>query len=333
MEKHLFAGAITMEGFQNLYGNILNREKAKNFFVIKGGSGVGKSSLLKRIAKYYSKIYSIEYYHCSGDIDSLDGIYISDIETALIDGTSPHIVDPKYVKCNDYEIDLACCIDDSNISKVKDNILCLMKRKEKMYKSIFSLTNILGQIYLENLNIFKDSFDENYIILKAKNALDKIEPQENFKKRTLFNRAITANGITSLRCEYEENVVFINAPIYLANLFIDKIKKFAEINNYNYSLYLSPYSINIYEGIVVENTIFTTNPCAISQNYSIVDLIVEDVKYLSKEQEMFENLIVSKLNEVKKVHLDIEKRYSPLVNFNKIDFIFDDIIRRINSSI
>ena len=64
-----------------------------------------------------------------------------------------------------------------------------------------------------------------------------------------------------------------------------------------------------------------------------MDLIVEDVKYLSKEQEMFENLIISKLNEVKKVHLDIEKQYSPLVNFDKIDLIFDDIIRRINSSI
>ena len=39
--------------------------------------------------------YDVEFMHCSSDPESLDGLVIPAFKVALIDGTAPHIVDPK----------------------------------------------------------------------------------------------------------------------------------------------------------------------------------------------------------------------------------------------
>lgn len=39
---------------------------------------------------------SVEYYYCSSDTSSLDGIVLKHSGTAILDGTSPHTTDPAY---------------------------------------------------------------------------------------------------------------------------------------------------------------------------------------------------------------------------------------------
>ena len=39
--------------------------------------------------------YDVEFMHCSSDNNSLDGVVIPAINVALLDGTAPHVVDPK----------------------------------------------------------------------------------------------------------------------------------------------------------------------------------------------------------------------------------------------
>ena len=42
------------------------------------------------------KGYDVEFFHCSADPDSLDGVHIPALKLALIDGTSPHVIDPRF---------------------------------------------------------------------------------------------------------------------------------------------------------------------------------------------------------------------------------------------
>ena len=37
-----------------------------------------------------------EYILCSGDPDSLDALLLPQLGVALVDGTAPHVVEPKY---------------------------------------------------------------------------------------------------------------------------------------------------------------------------------------------------------------------------------------------
>ena len=46
---HFFAGANSGDGFQNLFGEIMDIQDTYDFMVLKGGPGVGKNTFMKEI--------------------------------------------------------------------------------------------------------------------------------------------------------------------------------------------------------------------------------------------------------------------------------------------
>ncbi|MFZ5354266.1 MAG: ATPase [Bacillota bacterium] len=91
--KLVFPGGNTSKGFYSFYDHIIPID-AKRIFVIKGGPGVGKSSLMKAVAEeFLAQGYDVEKHYCSSDNNSLDGLVIPKANIALIDGTAPQRVD------------------------------------------------------------------------------------------------------------------------------------------------------------------------------------------------------------------------------------------------
>ena len=77
-----YLGANSPTGFYSLYETI---------YILKGGPGCGKSSLMRRVAQAMEeKGASVEYIACSGDPDSLDAVVFPALNTAIVDGTAPH---------------------------------------------------------------------------------------------------------------------------------------------------------------------------------------------------------------------------------------------------
>lgn len=76
MERYFF-GNNSGYGFFNLYEKEL---KSKDKVVLlKGGSGTGKSSMMKKIAKKAKSLgLDYELWFCSGDPQSLDGVFVKD---------------------------------------------------------------------------------------------------------------------------------------------------------------------------------------------------------------------------------------------------------------
>ena len=78
-------------GFYSLYDQLLEPEQAETIYILKGGPGCGKSSLMRRVAQAMEeKGASVEYIACSGDPDSLDAVVFPALNTAIVDGTAPH---------------------------------------------------------------------------------------------------------------------------------------------------------------------------------------------------------------------------------------------------
>ena len=88
-------------GFVSWFDEIFKTDELGRLFIIKGGSGTGKSTLMKRIAdRGVSLGCECEYYYCSSDPKSLDGIILRENSSraeargvlnyasiAIIDGT------------------------------------------------------------------------------------------------------------------------------------------------------------------------------------------------------------------------------------------------------
>ncbi len=89
-----FLGSNSANGFHSLYDGFCAGD-GDFLRVIKGGPGTGKSNFMREIGRAAEEAgHNVEYILCSGDPDSLDGVYIPDLHLGYVDGTAPHVLDP-----------------------------------------------------------------------------------------------------------------------------------------------------------------------------------------------------------------------------------------------
>ena len=107
-ELFCFLGANTVHGFFSLYEHYITARGSARVFVLKGGAGCGKSGFLHRVADAAKRQgLDAECILCSGDPDSLDGVYIPDRGLLLFDGTAPHVLEPTQVGFQGFYLDLS----------------------------------------------------------------------------------------------------------------------------------------------------------------------------------------------------------------------------------
>lgn len=92
-----FMGANSPIGFCSFFEELYNPYKNHHPYIIKGGPGTGKSTFMKKVAKRAEeKGLETELIYCSSDPGSLDGVVVKAMGLCVFDGTSPHIIEPKF---------------------------------------------------------------------------------------------------------------------------------------------------------------------------------------------------------------------------------------------
>jgi len=93
MKTAFFLASNSGKGFYSLYDEFPGDNAYLH--IIKGGPGTGKSGFMRRIAQAAKERgMDTELIYCSGDPDSLDGLYIPALKQAWMDGTAPHVREP-----------------------------------------------------------------------------------------------------------------------------------------------------------------------------------------------------------------------------------------------
>ncbi len=157
-----FAAANTSNGFIGYFDKIFNPEKLDRVYILKGGPGTGKSRLMTEIGQKAEKLgKEVEYFLCSSDTNSLDGILIPSIKTAIIDGTSPHMTDPLFPGAADEIINLGEFFDIRKLTEKKDEIIKLIRAKSELYNRAYAFLRCAGSIKREY-----DSMVSPYVLYK-----------------------------------------------------------------------------------------------------------------------------------------------------------------------
>ncbi len=119
-----FMGANTPLGFYSLFDGLYDAHEGWRAYVIKGGPGTGKSTLMKKIAaEADARGYFCERIHCSSDPASLDAVIIPHLKTAVADGTPPHALEPRYPGVCETIVDLGAYRDDKKLSADAEEIV------------------------------------------------------------------------------------------------------------------------------------------------------------------------------------------------------------------
>lgn len=214
-KKQFFLGANSPTGFYSLYDALLPIEKANRLYIIKGGAGCGKSTLMRRVAQRAQQLgEQVEYILCSGDPDSLDAIVLEQRGIALVDGTSPHVVEPRVAGAVDRYVNLGACYRQAALFPHKmalyNGAKAYKESYQRAYHCLSAAKEILQGMYLP--------FETEAFIArcekKAKSILAKeVKPQKNAPVGTVTQRflsAITHKGQICL----EETAQSICSRIY-----------------------------------------------------------------------------------------------------------------------
>lgn len=124
-DRSYFAAANTSHGFVGWFEELISAGCTRRM-IIKGGPGTGKSHMLYRMADTASAAgAAVEYYFCSSDPESLDGIaaiFPDGRVYGVQDGTAPHAAEASLPGARDELFDLGACWDSSRLRAARSRI-------------------------------------------------------------------------------------------------------------------------------------------------------------------------------------------------------------------
>lgn len=143
-----FLGANSPSGFYSLYSELIQPEQARAIYILKGGPGCGKSTLMRRVGQRMEENgISCEYILCSGDPDSLDALILPELGVALVDGTAPHVVEPKYPGAVERYVNLGDCYDTQALANLRTEIQGAMSGYKGCYQRAYRCLDASAEIF------------------------------------------------------------------------------------------------------------------------------------------------------------------------------------------
>lgn len=160
--QNYFLGCVSSEGYFSEFRKIINKDGYYTY-ILKGGPGTGKSTLMKKAAEYF-KEYDVEKYFCSSDMKSLDAVVVNDKKIIIVDGTSPHIFEADYPGVSQEIINLGRFWNKSELAKYSDEIKkCFTENAayhQKAARYVKAISQINSDIYFASEKCIK--YDKLY---------------------------------------------------------------------------------------------------------------------------------------------------------------------------
>ena len=148
-EDAFFAASNSERGFFSYYADCFDPPSVERVFVIKGGPGTGKSRFMREVSQCgEAHGWESRMIYCSSDADSLDGVILSkgDVSWAFLDGTAPHVYDPKLPGVREELIDLGAFWNADSLRERRSEIESLNRAKSKGYRMAYRYLSAYGAV-------------------------------------------------------------------------------------------------------------------------------------------------------------------------------------------
>lgn len=342
--REFFPGGNTPLGFFSYYDHIIGPD-ATRILIIKGGPGVGKSSFMKEIAAELNEQgFNVELHHCSSDPASLDGVVFPQISIAMIDGTSPHIVDPRNPGAVDEILHLGDYWNEAGIRRGKHEILALNREVGRLFSRAYRYLKAAKVIHDGLESIYSEALDCGLANQMAASLCQTIIEEQPVspkpgKIRKLFISAITPDGFLNYLPELTEtiNIIYtiVGPPGTGKATLLSKLAQAAVERGIDCEAFycaFDPYKI---EHLTIPSRGFmattAVKPHLIDLNH--VSAVIDMNKYLNPavtnpqrslietDQRQVETLLeqaISTISQAKAVHDRMEEYYIPHMNFTAI---------------
>lgn len=191
-----FLGGSSPTGFRTHFDEMINDTRYYTY-IIKGGPGTGKSSLMKRLAEAFPD-EDKEIYHCSSDPDSLDAVVFLEHKVIFVDGTAPHCFDPEYPGAVQQILNLGEFWDARRLKKNKEGVMSTtadyLQHHARCRRYITALSEVTGDTAQIGRSALGDEKLDGFVNRLAKKILPKRSSAEEGKLQYRQLSAITPRG-------------------------------------------------------------------------------------------------------------------------------------------
>lgn len=350
-----FLGANSPSGFYSLYDHLLPPEQARAIYILKGGPGCGKSTLMRKVAAWAQEAgLETEYILCSGDPDSLDAVVFPDKAVAIVDGTAPHVVEPKYPGAVERYVNMGDCYDKAALWPLKQDIMDCMSGYKGCYQRAYRCLGAAAEIMEDQRSALLTDPLAQKLAKRARSILTREIPRQKARQpgqvKQRFLSAITHKGPVCLygtalaRCG---RVYVLTDNCGLAHELLIHLLAGATANGYDTVACPDPMAPDRLAHLLIPQLglAFLTStadlpfPGEPSRRIRLDTAAEGEVLRRSRPRLRFAKKVsaalveeaVSSLAQAKAMHDDLEAIYNPHVDFGLVDRLAQDVWQEIST--
>lgn len=354
MIRHIFAGGNTPDGFYSYFDNILPFGESRKTIYMKGGSGTGKSTFMKKVGSVFEdKKYDLEYFHCSNDPDSLDGICIPKLKIAIVDATAPHTQDPVLPVAMDEILNVAVCLDSKGLRPYAEELKSILAEKKELIRMAYGYLHAGYSLYKNNTGLYEKSLNKGALNIILQEILDGLFKEKTCTEKLGGHRKLFASAITPSGFVDYSKYLFTSKEVILlkgtegcgADMILAKIQEAANRRGYRTEGYYSPLSPNQLEHLIIPELdccFATSNPYhklnpSTAKKIDLYELCDQDLLSKHRERmdyniELFDELArkaMNLLDESRTIHNRVEEIYISNMDFKQLNIMYDNTIKQL----
>ncbi|SEN44860.1 hypothetical protein SAMN05192533_11382 [Mesobacillus persicus] len=351
-----YAGGNTARGFYSLYES--NLEGLSRLFILKGGPGTGKSSLMKKLGKEWNeKGYDIEYLHCSSDNDSIDGLIIRSLGFGIVDGTAPHVIEPSLPGAVEEYINLGVAWDSAKLQAKKAEIEKISTEMKAAFSGAYALFGEALHVHDEWEKIYIENMDFDKANELTEKLLGDLFGDKRVNKEADVRHRYLGAATPKGAVDFVPNLTQGLAVRYLIkgrpgsgkSTMLKKIAAEAERRGFDTEVYHCGFDPHSLDMIIVRELGFAIFDSTAPHEYfpervndRVVDLYgtiiapdtddryATEIKDVSARYKDYMNHAIASLATAKSLHDDLEQIYIDAMDYKKIDEITAELNEEIH---
>ena len=346
-EGSYFIGANTALGFSRGKACYYDEGELTKLYIIKGGPGTGKSTMMKRCAEEAEKSgASVTRLYCSSDPDSLDGVIIEkgDIRIAIVDGTAPHTADPKLPGCTGEIINCGDAWKTEILEGQRDEIAALSAAKSVAFERAYAFISAAAGIKSTMEKAASDHTNKRKLRAFAARLCAKLPKQKTpAEKSYCITGAVSMKGGVRFDTFDRAKIkIGVYSYAFLSKYFFDILSEEFEKRGHSQLISTSPLG-DIFEIYLPECDVLIT-PAAGEGIYTkavrlkrFADEKASDGSAKRRFHERFFCELMyaatDALAEAKSHHFALEEIYVSAMDFEKINVIGDKLVSKIKGAL
>lgn len=341
MNKTYFLGAPSPEGFDTSFGEEI-ASPGLFTYIIKGGPGTGKSTFMKRLAKDLSDVDEAELYYCSSDPDSLDAVIFRNAGVIVVDGTSPHVFEPKYPGAKQQLLDFSAFWDEDMLKNRADEIVEIFEQNAALHQRAKKYLAALKDLGEDTCSIGEHALEREKLLNFSERLAKKLFPKTGRKPGKIALKQITSitpKGVVTLEQAFSGcRVFFCDDRLFAAtDCLLKSLSVKASAAGYDVIV-----SKNVllpgcrYEHMVLPELGLAFLACDSGEQskringmrfYGIdaVRKMKKRLKFNASLRKELTDAAVNSLNEAKSVHDKLEEIYISGMDFSRTDELLNKI--------